>query len=264
MLEEAYDFVILSLFQLLIGVDMRKTVQIYNVLEKEFPNMELGKSVPEKIELFLQLLRRWNATINLTSIQSQKEQFAKHILDSLAVYKDSKACEIPAGKILDMGSGAGLPGIVLNIVKPELEVVSVDKSERKITFQQHVKAQLRLTRLFPIAGRLESLAEDAAHIGRYDIVVSRAFRQLTALFRYGSVFLKREGKLLLWKGRRWREEYQSVPNDLKKQFHTLREKRYDFEQYNVGGSILVFSKSTSSLSNVKEPPANSQKNVPPM
>ena len=167
---------------------MRKTVQIYKILEKEFPNLELTAIALGKMEWFLQVLRQWNTKMNLTAIQSEERQFAKHILDPLALYKYPTICEILSGKILDMGSGAGIPGIVLSIVDPGLEIASVDKSEKKIIFQQHVKSQLQLFHFNPMTNRLESLAKNANHTAQYDIVVSRAFSRLTTLLRYGGVF----------------------------------------------------------------------------
>ena len=220
---------------------MRKTVQIPKIIEKELPNLHLTKASAARMELFLQLLHRWNAKINLTAIRSKEQQFAKHILDSLAIGKCPTLWETLSGKLLDMGSGAGLPGIPLSIAKPELEVFSIDKSQRKITFQQHVRAQLQLGRFHPVAGRLQFAAQSAIHKNRYDVVVSRALDKLTAMFRLGNAFLKDDGKLIVWKGRRWREEYRDVPSDLKGQYRMVEKCRYRFEDYGGGGTILCFA-----------------------
>lgn len=216
---------------------MRKTVQIQQELKKEFPDLPLNQEQAEKIQAYLELLQKWNKKFNLTAIREPKEIFGKHILDSLAPFKLSIPLQ---GKIVDMGSGAGLPGIVLSIVKPELEMISIEKIQKKITFQDIAKAQLKLSHFQPLSSRLENLHQDSQYQGQFDFVISRALSQLNDLFQLGLPFLKKGGFFLLWKGKKWSEELEAVQPQFLEQVSLVENQEYQFSNYEVGGRLLLF------------------------
>ncbi|MCP4751531.1 MAG: 16S rRNA (guanine(527)-N(7))-methyltransferase RsmG [Proteobacteria bacterium] len=224
---------------------MRKTVQIQRKIEKEFPTLNLSREKTEKIARYLEILDQWNRKINLTAIRDFDLMIIKHILDSLIVFRLPSVTDSQkylSGNVLDIGSGAGIPGIVLSICHPTLKVVSVDKSQKKIGFQEYVKAQLGLKNLHPVADRLEDLARLPEHQEAFDCIVSRAFDQIKELFKLSIVFLNETGSLVLWKGEKWRKELNNVPPDLKRHFEVREAIKYSFSEYNHGGTLLAIRK----------------------
>jgi 16S rRNA (guanine527-N7)-methyltransferase len=147
-----------------------------------------------------------------------------------------------SGNALDMGSGAGVPGIVLSIYYNVLNVYSVDKSKIKTTFQERVKTRIGLTNYHPLNNRLERLTESAEHYLRYDFIISRAFDQLKGLLRFGKFFLKKDGYMILWKGKRWKLEWDSVPEETKREFLVVERTQYLFNSFDGGGTLLLIRK----------------------
>lgn len=138
----------------------------------------LGLTLPpgaaEKLVAYLVLLAKWNKVYNLTSIRDPDEMITHHLLDSLAVLPVLQK-SVLAGRqfaLADIGSGAGLPGLVLAIANPDWKVTSVEAVEKKAAFQQQAKIELRLTNVSIHCGRVEGL-----QVG-FDAVISRAFASL--------------------------------------------------------------------------------------
>ncbi len=224
---------------------MRKAVQIGIKIEKEFPNLVLSQKNIDRIEQYLTILEQWNKKTNLTAVRNANSMIVKLVLDSLVVLQPSFNSDIRNflnGTVLDMGSGAGIPGVILAICNPLLEVVSVDKSQKKIVFQDFVKSRLGLENFHPISNRLENLAVETENTVRYDCIVSRAFDQIKGLIKFGNTFLRDSGHLILWKGENWRKEMDDIPVGLKRQFPIQKTVRYQFADDNHGGTILVFKK----------------------
>lgn len=152
---------------------MRKIVQIEKKIEKEFPDLILTSMQIQHLTRYLELLDQWNKKINLTSIRDIEGIFYKHIIDSMALFKKGSKINL-SGKVIDMGSGGGLPGIVLKICCPEISLYSIDKVRKKIIFQDIVKSQLGIERFFPIADNLETLGQQPEFSGTFDYVVTRS------------------------------------------------------------------------------------------
>ncbi|MFH2131127.1 MAG: 16S rRNA (guanine(527)-N(7))-methyltransferase RsmG [bacterium] len=224
---------------------MRKTVQITVDLKKEYPNLTFSKESVSRFDQYFEILFQWNQKINLTAIQDPEQMIVKHLFDSLAVYKTSIGSTLQSpftGSILDMGSGAGIPGILLLINNPSLHLLSVDKSNKKIGFQEFIKAKLRLINLHPISERLETMMASHNHQDSLDCIVSRAFDQIKDIFGYSRFFLKPNGYLILWKGKEWQHELKQTPVEIQASFELLETCEYQFERFNFGGTILVFQK----------------------
>ena len=217
---------------------MRKTVQIKDILKKEFVDVNLNRFQFNQIDEYLSLLQQWNKKINLTAVRQYEDMFYKHILDALVVFSKDCMFLTPPGSIVDIGSGAGLPGLIISIIQPELSVTSVDKIEKKITFQQICKSKLKLNHFNPISGRIEDLLSREEHNNNYDYMISRAFTQIQFLLFYGIRLLKQSGKIILWKGEKWQEEYEQVSEEIKKQFYPPEVYKYSFNK--VGGTLLCF------------------------
>ena len=137
------------------------------LLAQGIANMGLAVSdeAQQKLLAYLALLQKWNKVYNLTAVRDPLEMVTLHLLDSLSVlpYVNSK-------NILDVGSGGGLPGIVLAICKPELQVTTIDTVQKKVIFMRQVKGELGLENLTPVHARVENFKPDAP----FEIVISRA------------------------------------------------------------------------------------------
>ena len=158
-----------------------------------------GKAI-EAFELYLKELLKWNRKINLTSIRSEKGIVLKHFLDSLSVYP-----LVPNySSILDIGSGAGFPGIPLKIVQPTLEITLIDSVRKKVDFQRQIIRMLCLKGMKSIHGRVQDKETLKDLGGQFDITLSRAFSDLQTLLILSFPFLKEGGKVIAMKGERER------------------------------------------------------------
>jgi 16S rRNA (guanine527-N7)-methyltransferase len=140
-------------------------------------------------------LQKWGKKINLTAIHGHKEMVVKHLLDSLSL------CKVIGddGMLLDLGSGAGFPGIPMKLARPHIKVVSVDAVEKKIIFQRHVSRLLNLHDFTPIHGRGEELA--GRYAGSFDWIVSRAFSDIPTFTKMALPLLKPDGRIIAMKGK---------------------------------------------------------------
>jgi 16S rRNA (guanine527-N7)-methyltransferase len=139
----------------------------------------LGLSLPmgatEKLMAYLSLLAKWNKTFNLTAIRDPDEMVTQHLLDSLSVLPILQKSALVGRhtiRLADVGSGAGLPGLVLAIARPEWQVTSVETVEKKAAFQRQAKIELGLTNVSIHCGRVEAFTD------AFDGVISRAFASL--------------------------------------------------------------------------------------
>jgi 16S rRNA (guanine527-N7)-methyltransferase len=148
-------------------------------------------------ELYYQELLAWNAKVNLTAITDPGDAAVKHFLDSLLPLK-----YIPlTGSLIDIGSGAGFPGIPLKIMKPELTVVLVEAVRKKASFLKQIIRLLKLENIEVYNGRIESFDRRSA----FDYAVSRAFSELGMFCRLAAPYIKSGGLLLAMKGSDARE-----------------------------------------------------------
>jgi 16S rRNA (guanine527-N7)-methyltransferase len=154
-----------------------------------------GKAI-EAFEVYFKELLKWNQKINLTAIQTEKGIALKHFLDSLSVFP-----YLPRpSSILDIGSGAGFPGIPLKIIQPALEMTLIDSIRKKVDFQRHVIRTLGLKGIEAIHGRVQDKGILQSLGGRFDIIVSRAFSDLRTFLILSFPFLKGEGLVIAMKG----------------------------------------------------------------
>lgn len=155
---------------------------------------------------YLELMQKWNRVYNLTAVRDPQEMLTQHLLDSLAVvtplrrHTGGAACSL-----LDVGSGAGLPGVVIAIACPEIRVDCVDTVGKKAAFLQQVAAALRLPNLRGLHDRVERLA------GPYAVITSRAFASLADFVAWSGAALAPQGVWMAMKGRRPDEEIAMLP-----------------------------------------------------
>jgi 16S rRNA (guanine527-N7)-methyltransferase len=152
-----------------------------------------------KIYQYRQLILEWNNKINLTAITDEEEMYIKHFIDSYYILKTE--INLNRKKILDIGTGAGFPGIPLALLYPESKFTLMDSLNKRINFLQIVKDDLQLKNIKLIHGRAEDYAKMDEHRQRYDVVVSRAVAELSVLLEYALPFVKKGGFFIAYKGR---------------------------------------------------------------
>jgi len=165
-----------------------------------------GKAT-EAFEVYLKELLKWNQRINLTAIRSEKGIVLKHFLDSLSVHP-----YLPKySSILDIGSGAGFPGIPLKIIQPTLEMTLIDSVRKKVDFQKHIIRTLGIKGIETIHGRVQDKGILQCLEGRFDITLSRAFSDLRTLLILSFPFLKQGGLVIAMKSRAESSEIRLLP-----------------------------------------------------
>ena len=141
------------------------------------------------------ILKEWNQKINLTAIASPMDMAVKHFLDSIIASRFIK----PDSRLLDVGSGAGFPGIPLKVMIPSLNVTLVDATRKKVSFLNHVIRQLHLSGITAIHSRIEDLQQEWE--GRFDVIACRAFSSLGDFAEKSMPLLAPDGLLLAFKGK---------------------------------------------------------------
>lgn len=159
---------------------------------------QLGLNLPERtLEQLLQyqdLLVLWNKAYNLTAIRDPQEMLVKHLLDSLSI-----VAHLPQGRLLDIGTGGGMPGFIVALVQPERECVLLDSNGKKIRFLRQISADMKVSNAKPLQSRIED--ENAIQqLGQFDVVTSRAFASLTDFVNLGEPFLATNGHFAAMKG----------------------------------------------------------------
>ena len=146
----------------------------------------------EKLEIYLATLKKWNRVYNLTAIDEDSEIIVKHFLDSLSVNQYIQN----SGRILDVGTGAGFPGLVLALFNPEKSFVLVDGVSKKISFLQEMIGKLNLKNVIAVHTKVEqyNVAE------QFDIIISRAFADIKKMTKLTSHLIKDGGKFIAMKG----------------------------------------------------------------
>lgn len=168
--------------------------------------VEVGPDAQKKLLAYLELMAKWNRVYNLTALRNPGEWVTHHLLDSLSVLP-----HVQGPLVVDVGSGAGLPGLVLAMVRPDWNIVSVEAVDKKAAFQRQVAAELALTNV-KIEGRR---VEDVVLEGGADTVVSRAFSSLTDFVNLTRPLLKPGGQWAAMKGKLPEGEIAALPKDVK-------------------------------------------------
>ncbi|MEJ6069117.1 16S rRNA (guanine(527)-N(7))-methyltransferase RsmG [Psychrobacter sp. 16-Bac2893] len=183
-----------------------------NILAQAIDELGLTLSAQQQRSLLLYLdqLLLWNKAYNLTAITDPVEALIKHVIDCLAIIT-----HLPSGSLLDIGTGAGLPAVIIAICQPERSCTALDSNQKKIRFIKQVSSELGLSNMQPIASRIE------AHEASYDVVTSRAFASLIDFVAVAEPRLADNGYLCAMKGKApSEEELDALSNDW--QFKTIK------------------------------------------
>lgn len=181
-------------------------INLARVLEEGIQEMGLDVTPARQGQLmdYLALMFKWNSVYNLTSLRDPQQMVTHHLLDSLAAVPAFDA----AINVLDVGSGGGLPGIVLAIVRPDMKVSMIDTVHKKTAFLTQVKAELGLANVTVYTMRVEQLqVED-----KFDVITSRAFADLSDFVNWSSHLLAEGGRYIALKGVAPKDEQERLPD----------------------------------------------------
>lgn len=178
---------------------------------------ELGLTLSDaqiaQLLAYQDLIAKWNKVYNLTAVRDPREMLTHHLLDSLAAISPLlRQTESRPIQLLDVGSGGGLPGVVIAITCPQIQVHCVDTVLKKATFIQQVAASLKLPNLRGIHARVESLKAEEG--GGYDVVCSRAFASLVDFTTWSRLALKPGAVWMAMKGKHPADELAALPADV--------------------------------------------------
>jgi 16S rRNA (guanine527-N7)-methyltransferase len=181
----------------------------------------------EQFMIYLGQLKAWNASTNLTSITVDEDIVVKHFIDSLAALSADVISQ--GAKVLDVGSGAGFPGIPMKIVRPDLFVTLLEPAHKKSSFLHFIVGVLRLPGVSIVAETLERFITDHGRDEQFDYVVTRALRYGIVL-RFARSLLKQGGKILLYSSR-------PIPSESRTDWSLVKEFQFDLPRQ--GGKRVV-------------------------
>ena len=186
-------------------------------------DISLDEIMLDRFEKYFNLLIEWNEKINLTAITQREDVYKKHFADSIygAKYIDNNST------LCDIGTGAGFPGVVLKIVRPDIDVLLVDALDKRIKFLDEVVNLLGLENIKAVHFRAEDVAFKKQYLNHFDIVTARAVARMATLNEYCLPFVKVGGKFLAYKSDKIEEEFLEA----KKSIGVLGGKDYKINQY---------------------------------
>lgn len=149
-------------------------------------------NMPQFLQLRQELLT-WNTRVNLTAITDPAEILLKHFLDSLSLLE---VCPIEQARVLDIGAGAGFPGLPLKLARPQWEIVLLEATGKKVNFQRHIIEMFGLQHIEAVHGRAETIAHQSAYRATFDVVTARAVASLPVLLEYAAPFCRVGGQIL--------------------------------------------------------------------
>lgn len=199
-----------------------------HVLSDGIRELQLDLSSAQQGQLmdYLTLLAKWNKVYNLTSLRDPAQMVTHHLLDSLAAVPAFAS----AKNVLDVGAGGGLPGIVLAIARPDMQVSLVDTVHKKTAFLTQVKAELGLANVTVYTGRVEQLQVPEL----FDVITSRAFADLSDFVNWSGQLLAAGGRFIALKGVAPQDEQQRLPIEWKvSQLRPLQVPRLGAERHLV-------------------------------
>jgi 16S rRNA (guanine527-N7)-methyltransferase len=201
-------------------------------------NMRLERSQIDQFAIHAKELLVWNQSVNLTAIIDPVEVAVKHFLDTLPV-----SALLPSGSwILDIGSGGGFPGIPLKVMRPDLHVMLIDGTRKKVSFQKHIISTLALEDIEARHVRAEDLERELQpESRRYDVIVSKAVSKLDVFVDLALPLLRRPGTLIAMKGKSVEAELEAVRSRIETDGLSLVTKKYRLPYLDIERSLIVLS-----------------------
>lgn len=183
--------------------------EFQNVFEQECQKngLEFSEEKAEKLFEYMKLILEWNEKINVTAVKDELEFVEKHFIDTLKV---NQLLQTNSERILDIGTGAGIPGIPLKIYYPEKKFTLIDAVNKKVNVVNDVIEKLKLDKIEALHIRAEDLAQDVNYREQFDIVITRAVSKLVTISEYMLPFLKIGGTAICMKGPNIEEEIKTA------------------------------------------------------
>ncbi len=180
---------------------------------RELLGLELSKDTQQAFSLYADALLEWNDKVNLTAITDPEAIEMRHFLDSLTVMRAVTLA--PAQRVLDVGTGAGFPGLPLRLTLPFIELTLLESVSKKTIFLNHITRLLKLENVRILDMRAEDAGQDSAHREQFDVVLARAVAHMPVLAEYMLPFCKVGGRCVALKGEHAPAEVQQAENALR-------------------------------------------------
>lgn len=210
-------------------------------MDDRLNNITRDEYKKKQFQRYYELLTEWNKFMNLTSITEYNEVIEKHFIDSLSIEKVIDLSKI--NTVIDVGTGAGFPGIPLKIMYPHLKILLLDTLNKRIKFLNTVINELNLNEVESLHGRAEDISKNEKYREKFDLCVSRAVANLSTLSEYCIPFIKKGGIFISYKSEKIDEELQNSINAVKLLGGNIEEIfKFELENTNLKRSFIKISK----------------------
>lgn len=207
-------------------------------------HLQLTEEQLKKFYRYFELLEEKNKVMNLTAITEEREVVTKHFVDSLSLTRVFP--ELESGRefsVIDVGTGAGFPGIPLKIVYPNLQVTLLDSLKKRVCFLQEVCSQLELEKISAVHGRAEDFGRDENFREAFDLCVSRAVANLATLSEYCLPFVRIGGLFISYKSEEVGEEIKGAESAIKQLGGEIKSiQSFKLPKTDMGRSLIVIEK----------------------
>ena len=219
-------------------------------------NIKLSEEQVEKFYRYMNLLIEWNEKINLTAIVKPEEIILKHFVDCLTIEKYIEK----NSKVIDVGTGAGFPGIPLKIIREDLEITLVDSLNKRLVFLNEIIINLNLNKIHIIHSRAEELGKDKNYREKFDVATSRAVANLSTLSEYLIPFVKIGGKCIVMKSADIDKEIEKAKKAIKILGGKIVSKDiFNLPKSNLGRSVIMIQKIGNTPKNFPRKPGTPAK-----
>ena len=235
-------------------------METLNPLKKSLEAMNIinSQELIEKFRIYMEGVLEWNEKVNLTTITDPDEFAIKHFVDSIicANYPEY----INAAKIIDVGTGAGFPGIPLSIISPEKEFILMDSLNKRLKIIDELCQRADIKNVVTLHARAEELAKNKAHRERYDLCVSRAVANMAVLAEYCLPFIKVGGFLMAYKGPEAENEVREAEHALSLLGGRAEEIRNgNLKEFGIDHKVVVIKKVSNTPSKYPRKPGTPTK-----
>lgn len=213
----------------------------YEEIKRKGENIDIDFSVEQmdKLYRYMEILIEWNEKMNLTAITEPNEIILKHFIDSLTILKEIKT----GNKVVDVGTGAGFPGIPLSIMNENIEMFLVDSLNKRLVFLDNVSRELNLKNISIIHSRAEDFGKDKRYREQFDIAVSRAVANLSTLSEYLVPLIKIGGKCVCMKASDAEEEINQAQKAINVLGGTIKNiEKFNLPESDIGRTVITIIK----------------------